>query len=204
VKYRFISLQRTHYPITRLCSVLSVSRSSYYDWLSRSESQQAKRYREVLRKIIQVHLDNKEIYGSPRIHAVLVEQGEAVCVNTVAKIMKQHSIQSKVFRKFVVTTDSRHNLPAAPNLLNREFNADKPNQKWVSDVSFIVTREGWLFLATIMDLFSRKIIGWSMRERHNAELIIAALEMAVAQRGVVENVVLHSDRGNWGQCRLTY
>lgn len=188
-------MQRTHYPVTRLCRVLGVSTSGYYDWCHRVESVTARWRRKLIKQISRIYLENKQVYGSPRIHAELIEQGEKVCVNTVAKLMRQNDIQSKIFRRFVVTTDSRHNLAAAPNRLNRNFTAVKSNQKWVSDVSYITTREGWLYLATVMDLFSRKIIGWSMGSRHNTKLVIAALEMAIARRGGVKNVLLHSDRG---------
>ena len=155
-----------------------------------------KRQRELTKLINRVYLDSRRIYGSPRIHAALVHEGVDVCVNTVAKLMRKNGIYSKVFRRFVVTTNSRHNLPAARNLLKREFTASHPIQKWVSDVSFISTREGFVYLATIMDLYSRKVIGWSMSNKHNTQLISDALEMAVARRGKIENVVLHSDRGN--------
>ncbi|WP_168204039.1 IS3 family transposase [Aliikangiella coralliicola] len=195
MKYRFIQMQRTHYPVTRLCFVLGVSTSGYYGWCNRVESVTTRWRRKLIKQISRIFLENKQVYGSPRIHAELAEQGEKVCVNTVAKLMRQNDIQSKVFRRFVVTTNSRHTLAAAPNRLNRGFKAVKANEKWVSDVSFITTREGWLYLAAVMDLFSRKIIGWSMGNRHNTQLVIAALEMAIARRGEVRNVLLHSDRG---------
>ena len=195
MKYQFVLKQRTHYPVIRLCGVLDISRSAYYHWVGKSESHRSIRQTELVGKIKRIHVCNRQVYGSPRIHAELIEQGENVCVNTVAKLMKLHCIQSKVFKKFVVTTESRHFLPASPNRLNRHFSADNPNKKWVSDVTFIATREGWLYLATIMDLFSRRIIGWSMSHRNDAALVVSALEMSVAQRSQFKNVILHSDRG---------
>jgi len=181
--------------VTRLCRVLDVSRSAYYDWLVRDECQRSIRQTELVYKIKQIHVCNRQVYGSPRIHAELIEQGENICVNTVAKLMKLNDIQSKVFKKFVVTTESRHFLPASPNRLKREFSVESPNKKWVSDVTFIATREGWLYLATIMDLFSRRIIGWSMSHRNDAALVVSALDMSVAQRSNFKDVILHSDRG---------
>ena len=154
-----------------MCTVLEVSTSGYYDWVDRPESERSKRHNMLTGKIRRIHEANYRIYGSPRIHGELVAQGEIVGENTVAMLMKKGGIQSKVHQRFVVTTDSRHTMKPADNLLDREFEADAPNQKWVSDVTFIPTREGWLYLATIMDLYSRIIIGWSMDGRHTASLV---------------------------------
>ena len=149
----------------------------------------------MVRKIERYHKASNEIYGSPRVHEDLVEGGERIGVNTVARLMQREGIQSKVHKRFVVTTNSRHERKAAPNILGRCFDADRPNQKWVSDVSFIETREGWLYLATVMDLFSRKIVGWSMSKSNTIALIQNALGMALDHRGNVKGVILHSDRG---------
>jgi transposase InsO family protein len=178
-----------------MCEVLGVSSSGYYDWIERPESQRSQRHRQLVKQIQNIHRQSREIYGSPRIHRELVEQGEVVGENTVAMLMQRHKIQSKVHKRFVVTTDSRHSLPAAKNVLNRDFDTDRSNQKWVSDTTFIPTREGWLYLATIMDLFSRQIIGWSMGNSNTTVLVSHALEMAIEQRGEVNGVILHSDRG---------
>lgn len=188
-------MHRTQFKIVRMCEVLGVSSSGYYDWRLRPESRRSKRHKRLTKEIETVHLDNYKIYGSPRVHGELVEQGEVIGENTVALLMRRSGIQSKVHKRFVVTTNSRHNRPAAPNLLARNFKAATPNKKWVSDVTFIPTRVGWLFLATVMDLYSRKIVGWSMSKRNSIELICNALNMAVEQRGKVEGVMLHSDRG---------
>lgn len=178
-----------------MCHVLDVSRSGYYEWLDRPESKRSQRHRSLKQKIEAIHMENHEIYGSPRIHGELVEMGETVGENTVARLMRCYGIQSRVHRRFVVTTNSRHDRPAAPNLLGREFTASAPNQKWVSDVTFIPTRSGWLYLATVMDLFSRMIVGWAMSNNNTVELISNALKMAIEQRGEVRGVILHSDRG---------
>jgi transposase InsO family protein len=178
-----------------MCAVLEVSPSGYYDWLERPESDRSRRHKRLVAKIRRIHQQSREIYGSPRIHDELIDNGIVVGKNTVAMLMQRQQIQSKVHKLFVVTTDSRHNLKPAENVLNRDFSADRPNQKWVSDTTFIPTREGWLFLATVMDLFSRKIVGWSMAKNNTTQLVSQALKMAIEQRGNVEGVILHSDRG---------
>ena len=179
-----------------MCRVLEVSRSGFYDWLDRPESQRSKRHWQLTAKITQAHIESKRIYGSPRIHGELVDQGEIVGRNTVAKLMRKNNIQSKVHKHFVVTTDSRHTKKPARNILNGEFTAVQPKQKWVSDVTFIPTRKGWLFLSAIMDLCSRRIVGWSMGNKNSAELVENALRMAVRHSGNVKGIVLHSDQGS--------
>ena len=178
-----------------LCRVLEVSRSGYYDWLGRPESPRAVRHRRLVAKIRQAHIESRRIYGAPRIRDELVDQGERVGKNTIARLMRKNGIQSKVHKKFVVTTDSRKTKRPASNILAGAFTAEKPNQKWVSDVTFVPTRKGWLYLAAIMDLWSRRIIGWSMGDKNSTELIGDALKMAVQQRRDIEGVVLHSDQG---------
>jgi putative transposase len=179
-----------------MCRVLEVSRSGFYDWLNRLESSRSKRHRHLIAKIRQIHIENRQIYGSPRIHGELVDQGEKVGKNTVANLMRKHNIQSKVHKRFIATTDSRKTKKPAENILNQEFKAQQPNQKWVSDVTFIPTRKGWLYLATIMDLYSRFIIGWSMGNKNDTELVENALEMASVRSGnATKGVLLHSDQG---------
>ncbi len=178
-----------------MCRVLEVSRSGFYDWLQRPESLRAKRHRYLTAKIRQIHIDSRQIYGSPRIHGELVDQGEKVGKNTVAYLMRKHRIQSKVHKRFIATTDSRNTKKPAENLLNQDFKAQRPNQKWVSDVTFIPTRKGWLYLAAIMDLYSRFIIGWSMAAENSTALIENALQMACGLRGGgTQGVLLHSDQ----------
>ncbi len=174
-----------------MCRVLGVSRSGYYDWVNRSESTRAVRHRDMTRKIQLIHQSTRQIYGSPRIHGELKDLGEVVGENTVAMLMRRNGIQSKVHRRFVITTNQK----VAPNRLQRNFKATRPNQKWVSDVTGIDTRRGWLYLATVMDLFSRKLIGWSMSDSNSTQLVSDALKMAISDRGEVNGVILHSDRG---------
>jgi putative transposase len=188
-------LQRTRYKLAVLCRVLEVSRSGYYDWLGRPESPRAIRHRCLIAKIRQAHIESRRIYGAPRIRDELADQGERVGKNTIARLMRKNGIQSKVHKRFVVTTDSRKTKRPASNVLAGAFTAEKPNQKWVSDVTFIPTRKGWLYLAAIMDLWSRRIIGWSMGDKNSTELIGDALKMAVEQRSGIEGVILHSDQG---------
>ena len=178
-----------------MCRVLEVSRSGYYNWFDRPESMRAKRHRELTVKIRQAHIESRKIYGSPRIHGELVDQGEKVGKNTVACLMRRANIQSRVHKRFVVTTDSRKTKQPADNILDCDFTSEHPNQKWVSDVTYIPTRKGWLYLSAIMDLYSRLIVGWSMGESNNTELVEAALKMATTNRRNFQGVILHSDQG---------
>ena len=195
MKYRFIRSQRTQHRVAVMCRVLEVSRSGYYGWVDRPESDRTKRHRELTVKIRQAHIESRKIYGSPRIHGDLIEQGEQVGKNTVACLMRKANIQSKVHKRFVVTTDSRRTKKPAENILGGVFTSDTANRKWVSDVTFIPTRKGWLFLSAIMDLYSRMIVGWSMGEKNSTELVEDALNMAVTHRGDLQGVLLHSDQG---------
>jgi putative transposase len=178
-----------------MCRVLEVSKSGYYDWVDRPESMRAKRHRELTVKIRQAHIESRKIYGSLRIHSDLVDQGEKVGKNTVACLMRRAKIQSKVHKRFVVTTDSRKTKQPAENKLDRVFTSGYPNQKWVSDVTYIPTRKGWLYLSAIMDLYSRMIVGWSMNESNNIELVEKALKMAATNRKNIKGAILHSDQG---------
>lgn len=178
-----------------MCLALGVSRSGYYDWRSRSESSRAQRHRTLTAKIRTFHALSEQTYGSPRIHRDLVDSGETVSKNTVAMLMQRADIVPKTVRKFRVTTDSRKTI-AAPNVLARAFTAQRPNEKWVSDVTFIPTREGWLYLAVILDLYSRAVIGWAMQSRMKVGLVIDALKMAVMRRSEAKPLILHSDQGS--------
>jgi transposase InsO family protein len=179
-----------------MCEVLEVSRSGYYSWLDRPASARSERQEKLIEKIRQAHQDSDGIYGSPRICEDLVEQGIGVCVNTVAKLMKQAQVRSVMHRRFVVhTTDSNHDQPVAPNVLDREFHAELPNQKWCCDITYIATEEGFLYLAGVMDMCSRRIVGWSMADHLRTELCSDALEMAMKSRKPREGLIHHSDRG---------
>ncbi len=195
MKYAFIREYRHVHEIQRLCEVLDVSASGYYDWVERPESKRSKGNRRLVTHIKCHHQASRRIYGSPRIHRDLVESGECVGVNRVARLMKQENIQSKVAKKFVITTQSKHSMEPAPDRLKRQFRTSAKNIAWVSDTTFIPTRQGWLFLAVILDLFSRQVIGWAMSDKNDRQLVSDALTMAIWRRGLVDNVIVHSDRG---------
>lgn len=165
MKYQFIKNQKSIHSVRRLCEVLTVSKSGFYDWLIREESHRSRQNRELLMKIKMISKQSDERYGSPRIHAELRAEGESVSENRVAKLMKSACIQAKMHLKFKWVQKSRSQngrQSDKENYLNRKFSASKPNEKWVSDTTQVKTRKGWLYLAMIMDLYSRRIIGWSM------------------------------------------
>jgi len=197
VKFAFIKEHVAAYPVEVACDALGVSRSGYYAWLDRPESARAKRREELAAAIARVHGENRGVYGSPRVHQALLAEGESACVNTVADIMQEQEIRAKTKRKFVPrTTDSRHEQPVVGNVLDRQFDAERPNEKWVVDITYIPTGEGWLYLAGVLDLCSRKIVGWSMADHMEATLVSDALRMAIAGRSPGEGLLHHSDRGS--------
>jgi transposase InsO family protein len=196
VRFRWIQEQAGEFEVSIMCEVLQVSRSGYYAWVDRPASARVERQGRLIEQIRQSHQDSDGTYGSPRIHQDLLEQGNQVCVNTVAKLMKQADIRSIMHWQFVVhTTDSNHDQPIAPNVLDREFQAELPNQKWCCDITYITTDEGFLYLAAVIDLCSRKIIGWSMDDHLRTELCTEALDMAIRSRRPGEDLIHHSDRG---------
>jgi len=151
---------------------------------------------ELKQKIAEIYYVSRKTYGSPRIYQQLLREGYAMGKKRVERLRQELGIQAVAKRKYRATTDSSHRKPIAENHLNRNFTAEKPNTSWVADITYIYTQEGWLYLATIMDLYSRKIIGWSLRERLTKELVIAALDMAVRERNLSSDLLLHSDRGS--------
>jgi transposase InsO family protein len=196
VKFQWIHERREQFEVAIMCDVLQVSRSGYYAWVDRPKSDLRQRQEKLIEQIRQAHAESFGTYGSPRVHAELVEQGIEVCVNTVAKLMNQAEVRSVMHRKFVVqTTDSNHDYDVAPNLLEREFAADSPDRKWCCDITYIQTGEGVLYLAAVMDLYSRKIVGWSMADHLRTELCLDALDMALRARQPGSDLIHHSDRG---------
>ena len=196
VRYRFIEDHRGQYPLASMCRVLGVSTSGFYRWKKNPGSSREKENLRLVTHIKAVHKESRKTYGSPRIHAELRSRGIRCGKNRVARLMKQKGIQARHRRKFKATTDSNHHLPVHDNLLNRTFDVDSPNSSWVADITYIWTREGWLYLAVILDLFSRRIIGWSMKERLEKQLVMGALLMALGHRKPVGGVLHHSDRGS--------
>jgi len=196
VKYAFIQRHREEHKVTRMCEVLEVSPSGFYDWVERPESARSRENRALTQKIAYFHQRSKGVYGSPKIHADLVNAGERCSENRVARLMQAADIQSKLARKFVITTDSKNTLAPAPDLLQRDVRVERQDKAWVSDTTFIPTREGWLYLAVILDLSSRMVIGWAMGNHNNAALVQDALTMAIWRRGDVKDVIVHSDQGS--------
>ena len=202
MKYAFIERHRHLWPICVQCRVLGVSVSGYHQRLQRRRQIAERRHlsdEALLVHISAVYAENRGAYGWPRVWRELVKRGIRVGKQRVQRLMRQHGIQARGKRRFrVVTTDSKHNLPVAPNVLDRKFIAVAPNQAWVGDFTYIATDEGWLFLAVVIDLFSRKVVGWSMRPDMHRDLVIDALEMAWFARnpGKQSGLIFHSDRGS--------
>jgi transposase InsO family protein len=194
--FRFIDEHRTHWPVRLLCETLEVSPAGYYAWRQRPRSEQQQRRDALMVEIRAIHQEAKARYGSPRIHAELKARGQSCCVHTVAKLMKQQDIRAKTRRKFCCTTDSNHDLPVAENLLDRQFHPEAANQRWVADITYVPTGEGWLYLAAVEDLYSRRIVGWSMADHLGSRLVVDALELAVQRRLPAEGLLAHSDRGS--------
>ena len=196
MKYAFIRAHSQSFKVVRLLSVLEVSPSGYYAWLDRPESRRVQSNRSLTAKILTFHKASREIYGSPRIHKDLKADGERVGEKRVARLMQKNGIQSKVAKKFIITTDSRNTQAPAPDRLKRCFKVPQPNHAWVSDTTFIPTRQGWLYLAVILDLFSRKVIGWAMGNANDSALVKDALTMAIWRRGKRKEIIVHSDQGS--------
>lgn len=194
MKYQFIDTNRRSYAVKRLCQALRVSTSGYYAARARPPCARRERQTMLTSHIRAIHSASRDTYGAPRIHAELSAQGIVCCENTVAKLMRQADIMPKAIRRFRVTTNSR-NTKASPNLLDRVFKTERPNACWLSDITYSPTREGWLYLAAILDLYSRAIVGWGMSKSLDCKLAMGALNMAISQRGSGP-AILHSDQGS--------
>lgn len=178
-----------------MCRVLNVSRSGYYEWLNRGESLRRKKERELVETIRAIFTECKGRYGSPRILDELRARGIRCGKSRIERIMRDLGLRARSKRCFRVTTDSKHSYPIAPNVLGQEFNAQAPNQVWLADITYIRTFEGWLYLAAVIDLFSRRIVGWAMSETITADLTMTALDMAIQCRRPSKGLIHHSDRG---------
>jgi putative transposase len=197
VIFAFVEQHQDLWPVALMCDTLGVSRQGFYSWRLRPPSAQEQRRVALLVEIRAVHAEVKERYGSPRIHAEMKARGVDCCVNTVAKLMCDNDIRAKTIRKFRNTTDSNHPFPVADNVLDRQFNAARgPNERWVTDITYIPTREGWLYLAVVEDLYSRRVVGWSLADNLESRLVVDALEMAVTRRLPEKGLLAHSDRGS--------
>jgi len=182
--------------IARLCEAVCVTRSAYYAWDKRPESKLEKRRNALTKKVKEEFYENRQIPGARKIAKQLSTPQEPVGRRVVARIMRENGWKSKVVKKYKATTNSKHNLPVAENLLNRDFTANYPNQKWLSDITYVATDEGWLYVACMLDLYGREIVGWSMGERMTKELVIDCLKQANTRRENPQGVMLHSDRGS--------
>ena len=195
MRYACIEHRRNQYPVRMMCQSLKVSRSGYYDWRTRAECARAKTDRELTGVIRRLHVDSHGVYGSPRIRAELADEGYRVGRRRVARLMQQARLRGIPKRRFKVTTqrDPRHAV--AKNLIEQDFTAKRPNQTWAADITYVSTRQGWLYLAVVMDLYSRRIIGWSMDRWMSRHLAINALTMAIDARQPEGLLIHHSDRG---------
>lgn len=196
MRFTFIDAQKALYPLVVLCRVLQVGRSGFYAWQRREPSVRAQADKVLESKIEVAFRDSRGTYGSPRIRAQLTSQGVPVSKRRVARLMRRRGLCGLGKARFVRTTDSRHKLPIAPNLLARDFTAAAPNKVWVTDVTFVWTLQGWLYLAAILDLFSRRVVGWGMSVHNDEALVLGALNMALTTRRPARGLIHHSDRGS--------
>jgi putative transposase len=188
---------RREFPVNAMCRVLEAPRSGFYAWMKSPESKRRREDRRLLVKIRELHQQSDRSYGSPRLTEALRSGGEVCNHKRIERLMTAHGIRSVHRRKYRVTTDSSHSMPVAENLLDRQFTATEPNQKWVADITYVSTDEGWLYLATVMDLFSRRIIGYATSRRLKQELVLEALARAIHRRRPLAGGLLHhSDRGS--------
>jgi transposase InsO family protein len=197
VKYQFMAAHREEFEIRVMCRVLAVSRSGYYAWPKRPISARKMADQELSQQIKEIYEHSRQTYGSPRIWAELAAQGVRCGRKRVARLMRQAALCARQRGKFkVITTDSAHNYPVARNLLEQDFSASRPNEKWLGDITYIPTAQGWLYLAVILDLYSRRIVGWAMSDSLERHLVIAALHMAIHRRQPPPGLLHHSDRGS--------
>ncbi|WP_249365325.1 IS3 family transposase [Cytobacillus citreus] len=195
VKYDFIHHHHSQYRVEKMCKVLGVSKSGYFKWIKRPKSSRQKKHEELSQQVLKTHIEFKQRYGSIKITKMLNKRGIKVSQRTVSRIMTKNNWKSCTTKKYKATTNSKHHHPISENVLNRQFKADKPNQSWVTDITYIPTNEGWLYLASVMDLYSRKIVGWSMDKTMTKELVMNALKMAYHRQKPGNGLIHHSDRG---------
>jgi putative transposase len=195
LRYQFIDTAKKAYRVTLLCKVMMVSRSGYYSWCSRDISARQQEYERLIPLVKESHRQSRRTYGARRIADDLTALGEPCGRTKAGSLMKLAGVSAKQSRKFKVTTDSKHNLPVAPNLLDRQFEVKEPDSVYVSDITYIWTAEGWLYLAIILDLFSRRVVGWSLQKRMTKKLVMDAL-MAIWRRRPDARLIFHSDRGS--------
>ncbi len=196
MRFAFIAVEKASYPVALLCRVVKVSRAGFYAWRLRPSAARTRQDQALAVEVVSVYAGSRCRYGSPRVHAELRERGHRIGRKRVARLMREQDIRARHKRRYRTTTDSRHGLPVYPNLLARRFEAPQPNAAWVTDITYIWTLEGWLYLGVILDLFSRRIVGWAMSERIDRRLALDALQMALARRQPPRGLIHHSDRGS--------
>ena len=196
MKYRAISENVSRFPVSLMCRCLRVSKAGFYAWQHRPLSARAKTNERLLVRIRGAHKHSRKTYGSPRIHATLKAESVDAGRHRIARLMRAHGIRAKTRRKFKATTQSDHDRPVAENLLSRDFSVNRPDVAWVGDITFIWTKEGWLYLAVLLDLFSRKVVGWALSERIDRRLVVQALDRAIRARKPPAGLLVHSDRGS--------
>ena len=196
MRYQFISRLKKAYPVTLLCEVMRVSSSGYYSWRKRPDPPRRAENLKLLPLVRQIHIESGQTYGARRIARVLQAMGISCGRSRARTLMRLAGIIARQKRKFKVTTHSKHKLPVAINLLNREFEVAAPNKAWVSDITYIWTAQGWLYLAIVIDLYSRQVVGWAVSERISRQLVINALQMAIGKRRPNPGLIFHSDRGS--------
>ena len=195
MRFTFIAARKAEHEVSTLCRVLRVGRSGYYAWLERDESEHSKADRRLAVEVRAVFAEKKKRYGSPRVYRELRTKGVCVGRHRVARLMSEQKLRARPRRKFVKTTESNHGLPTPPNLLDRKFAVEEPDRVWAADVTYLPTLEGWFYLAVVLDLFSRLVVGWALSDRNDEALTLAALQVAIDQRQPEPGLMHHSDRG---------
>jgi len=196
MKYKFIMENRKEFRVGKMCEVLHVSRSGYHNYVKRIYIHRENDEIIILEKIKEIHKKSRELYGSPRIYKELRRRGIKINKKRVVRIMQKYGIRAKTRKKFKITTNSNHNNPVAKDLIGQNFKTTESNKIWVSDITYIRTREGWLYLSCILDLYSRMIVGWHIDQRQSSSLVTTAIRNALTQRGDNPGIIFHSDRGS--------
>lgn len=196
MRYQAIANHVARFPVRLMCRCLQVSPAGFYAWRERPESSRSEANKKLLTLVTATHAQSRQTYGSPRIHAALRAEGVEAGRHRIARLMRAHALYAKTRRKFKATTQSDHHLPVAENILNREFVVNAPNKAWVGDITYVWTQEGWLYLAVLLDLFSRKVVGMALSDRIDRKLVIKALDQAIGARSPAPGLLTHSDRGS--------
>jgi putative transposase len=203
MRFRLIDTAKKDFPVQRLCKVLDVSSSGYFAWKERPASHRQRDDLVLLAHVRSAFALSNGTYGSPRMVHELRDTGLAIGLRRVARLMRENGLRARQKRRFKRTTDSLHAFPVAPNLLDQDFKATRPNQNWGADISYVWTREGWLYLAVVIDLFARRVVGWATSDRLHKELALSALRRAIAVRSPPAGLIHHADRGSQGGFRLS-